>query len=419
MTCCIFSESADEQKPGAASSSSRGDGNVEADKKVEDAADKEKTLVSSRDKDAGQKLGAAQTRKTDSEQNIEAKRQEILDAAADIAAKKKDTGTAAGDGAVRRETDEDAAQTAGADDDEQQKGDGDEKPADEDKEPKEGDGAGAHDEEQPKADGDEKQTDEDKEQKDGDGDGAGDRKTAEDDEDDENGDDRPAAADDNADKRDENDANDSKADQVQPSAPDAKQEPARTSGKDAYDADRINYDDNGESDKNAILDKVPRSGSAAYEVVDNLYDDDRKAGVQGREPSNRWAEDDDEDGHYVADDDDASYGTDAAAKDAGMDIKFAEHDAYEPAKDAQGSDTLRSTLFSFRHVLCMFCISCMLFSVPCSRLAGVASHSSRNCPLHELYKIIFESLDVLSVNYLHHRGNVLAVVCLSVCEQHN
>jgi len=373
MACCILSGSPDLQKDAAARSSSRIDGNVETaekDKNAKDARDKENTVVPDRDTDAAQKVGGkVHGTGKDSGLSFERKRQELRDAAAVNAMKKEDT--TAVNAAVGKRT-----SGAATEESVEKKTDGTaQKETDVATTGK--DTGGASEEKQKTTRGG-KQTDDDTEREKDNGAGTDKKKTAEDSEEDEK--------EDNADRDDDKDdaVHDTKADESQAAgagadqknlqrAPDVNPGPDKTSGKDAYNDDDINYDDYRESDKNFVLDKAPRAGdNAAYDGADIPYDDRGNAEEQGREESNRWAEDDDDDEHYVADDD-TSDGADA---DTGTDIKFAEHDAHEPSKDAEGSDTLRSTLLSFWHVLRMFCISCMLFSAPFSSLAMLATHDA-------------------------------------------
>jgi len=303
-----------------------GDGNVQADNKDDteiNVEDKETTH-----KGAAQQVGTAVAHDKYSAQNVEREQQEVLDAAADKSKEKTDT--IAADDAVGKRTAVAAGTDArGANGDKQENDDDGDKKADEDAEQREG-GDGAEIDEKKAAgdDEDEKEEDEDRRR------------------DYDNGDDQGNAGDDQKAQADGVGGVDQK---VQPSAPDVKSGPEKTSGKDVDNDNNINYDDNREFSKNDILNKASRAGdNSEYEHDDNPYDDDREADEQGREPSNRWAEEDDdeddEDEHYVAGDD-AGYGADA--KDAGMDFKLAEHSVHEPSKEAQGSDSLRSTLLGF------------------------------------------------------------------------
>jgi len=337
VACCILPGSPDEPRVTVAGSASKGDGNVEADGKEIDVEHNE-----------AQKVGATQAHNKDLEQDIE----------------KKDT-TAVGGTEIKKTVISPGEDAGDANDNRQQKADEGDKQANKEEEQDEGDDAETEDK-KPAQD-----TQDENEDADDDRAHAYDNINHQDDAAD-TGDD--AKAGEGAVGGDQND---------QRPASDAKSGPEKTSGKDAYNDDDINFYDNRQSDKNVIPNKASRAGdNSEDENDDNLYNDDGEADEQDREPSNRLAEDDNEDEQYVADDD-TGYGADEDEKDAN-------HVVYEPPKDAQGSDVLRSTLLRFQHVLCMLRISRMLFFG--SSLYSCNSWC-RNCPWHDR-SFIFQSLNV-------------------------
>jgi len=184
--------------------------------------------------------------------------------------------------------------------------------------------------------------------------GAGNGKEAQDDNDD---DEEEQADTDKEDDKDDTDAETNKdrapavGNDVAAGGQDAIPGPDKTTGKDAYNADRINYGDNketAESEKNSYY-QEPRAanGRDTEDYVDDSNFDDMDD-KQSRELGERRAEDDDEDDDGIADDTKDAAEADVPVKDAD-DLKFDGHDELPP-KDDPGSNVL-STVLSSKHAL--------------------------------------------------------------------